>query len=274
MPVDGARISVLKYEDCDLLTPEPVLFKPPEKFYGEYETRPVYGYDDCFPTVDPCIYPEDIFRCRDHGDLCWDKWIVEKDCNVLICSVSCANPAADFKRTMVFIGNELSWRFEVRNLSYKKLPFLHVMHALMPLENIEFVKLPGHSNLIDEINMTVNGLLLPDQLADHLIGIPQDKYEMLLLKDIKEGLVTLGFKSGLTLDISFDISWFPTLGIWWNNYGYPEEDGLRRTECAFEPIPGTSSDLSRSYSDGTYLSVAPGETLSWKISWIITDSKL
>ena len=49
IPEDGARISILKYDGYDLFTGNPSAFKPPEKFIGEFETRPVYGYDDCFP---------------------------------------------------------------------------------------------------------------------------------------------------------------------------------------------------------------------------------
>jgi hypothetical protein len=69
LPEDGARISVLKYFGNDLLTPKTSCFKKPEKDYGEFELRPVYGYDDCFPTVDKCSYPEGNFECRDHGEL-------------------------------------------------------------------------------------------------------------------------------------------------------------------------------------------------------------
>ena len=73
-PDDGARILELNYAGHKLLTPEPAVFRPPDRSYGEFETRPVYGYDDCFPTVDPCTYPGNDFECRDHGQLCWQKW--------------------------------------------------------------------------------------------------------------------------------------------------------------------------------------------------------
>ena len=91
---------------------------------------------------------------------------------------------------------------------------------------------------------------------------------MLILKEITDGFVKLKFSNGLKLEIRFDHILFPTLGIWWNNKGYPE-GGQLRTECAFEPIPGTCSDLSKSFRDGVYLSVAPGEKLYWEVIWTI-----
>ena len=77
IPDDGARIAALRYAGHDLLSSPPVSFRSPERFYGEYETRPVYGYDDCFPTVDPCLCPGGEYQYRDHGELCWQQWNTE-----------------------------------------------------------------------------------------------------------------------------------------------------------------------------------------------------
>jgi hypothetical protein len=253
----------------DLLSINPTTFKPPDRFYGEYETRPVYGYDDCFPSVDPCIYPDEQFECRDHGELCWQEWQVQKKGNSLICYTDCLKPGVNFKRILEFTGNKLTWRFEVVNVSAKKLVFLHVMHALLPLKKIQYIKIPEFGKIVDEIKSVESGPKSSHELADNLITIQSGVYKMLLLKEISEGSIKLGFQKGLTLHISFDIKLFPTIGIWWNNAGYPEEEGLQRTECAFEPIPGTCSDLSKSFRDGIYLMAEPGKTLTWEINWTI-----
>ena len=72
LPADGARLHALRFAGRDLLTGPPERFQPPEQDFGEYETRPVYGYDDCFPSVDPSDLPgHPGIRIRDHGELCW-----------------------------------------------------------------------------------------------------------------------------------------------------------------------------------------------------------
>lgn len=269
IPGDGARISVLRYSGQDLLTGEPLTFKPPVKFHGEYETRPVYGYDDCFPSVDPCIYPDEQTECRDHGELCWKEWQVQIIDNSLICNTGCLNTGISFKRLMEFAGNKLSWRFEVVNLSAKQLSFLHIMHALLPLEKIQYIKIPEFGNVTDEIISVDTGIRTSRELVKHLLGIKSGLYEMLLLKEIKDGFIKVRFNQGLKLYINFDVKLFPTIGIWWNNAGYPEEEGLKRTECAFEPIPGTCSSLSASFRDGVYLVADPGKTVKWEVNWEI-----
>jgi len=272
IPKDGARISVLRYAGQDLLTTNPPAFKSPDKFYGEYETRPVYGYDDCFPSVVPCIYPDEKFECRDHGELCWQEWQVQNEDNRLIFFTECLKPRVMFKRILEFDENKLTWRFEVTNLSDKKIVFLHVMHPLLPLKKIQSIKLPGFQKIVTENQTADPCLKSASEVANHLLSIQSGVYEMLLLEEISEGSIKLGFQKGLILHMSFDLKLFPTIGIWWNKTGYPDEENVRRTECAFEPIPGTCSDLSETFRNGVYLAVEHGKVFSWEIKWEIEHS--
>ena len=268
IPDDGARISVMKYAGLDLLTSGPVVFRPPIRYFGEYETRPVYGYDDCFPTVDPCLYPESGHKCRDHGELCWQKWNTEISGNCLICSTNCHEPRVWFKRILRFEGNSLTWRFEVNSLSEESSAFLHVMHALLPLQQVTDLEIPDCRSIFDEITSKESGLKNSQELGEYLRAIRPGSFGMFLLREIADGFVNLVFSSGMRLEIRFDHKLFPTLGIWWNNGGYPE-GGQLRTECAFEPIPGTYSDLAKSYSDGVYLKAEPGKPMIWEITWTV-----
>jgi hypothetical protein len=269
LPEDGARISVLKYRGHNLLTSEPVGFYPPVNFCGEYETRQVFGYDDCFPTVDVCPYPGAKFDCRDHGEICWQEWQAEIQGNRLICSTDCHNPAVNFKRIMTFEGKRLIWRFEVTSLSTERIVFLHVMHALLQLDNIKNLEIPGCRKIFDEIKSEETGLKSSAELGEWLLAFHPGSFGMFLLREISDGLVKLSFSSGLRLEISFEHKLFPTLGIWWNKGGYPES-GQLRTECAFEPIPGTCSDLSKSVRDGVYLVVEPAKPMIWEVSWTVS----
>jgi hypothetical protein len=268
LPDDGARISVLKYRGHNLLTSEPVDFKPPVSFTGEYETRPVFGYDDCFPTVDPCAYPGGRFDCRDHGEICWQKWQTKISGNSLICSTDCVSPPVNFKRIMTFEGKRLRWRFEVLSLTEEQSVFLHVMHALLPTDKITDLEIPECRKIFDEVKSEETGLKGSAELGEYLLAFQPGSFGMFLLRGLSSGSVKLRFSSGLKLEIRFDHKLFPTLGIWWNKAGYPES-GQHRTECAFEPVPGTCSDLSKSFRDGIFLSVDPGKPMIWEIIWTV-----
>jgi hypothetical protein len=267
LPEDGARLSHLVYKGHNLLTTAPDDFVPVEGF-GDYEARPVYGYDDCFPTVDACQVPDSpAITAPDHGELCWLPWRLAVARNILTCSVASRLFEVDFRRALVFAPNGLEWRFEVENRSARPLPFLHVMHALMPPAEIASIQLPAFSTLFDEARGTDGPSQDPSRVAAALLTTPRGAARMLLLRGVGAGRFGLKLRSGLSLEIHFPRELFPTLGIWWNNCGYPGVRGRERAECAFEPIPGSSSSLEVSAREGRTLVASPRSTLSWSVKW-------
>ena len=262
LPEDGARLSLLRFGGQDLLTTAPAAFRPPTADYGQYETRPVYGYDDCLPSVAACRFPGMDWVVPDHGELCWLKWEVAMEQGALLCQVRSEQLPLHFTRLMRFSAASLNWFFEAHNRGNRPLPLQHVMHPLMPLEQIAYLKLPKASSVFDEASGRTIDL---EDVESHLLRQPRGTARMLLLRGVDAGEMTMRFRSGLRLSVTFPRELFATVGIWWNHGGYPDEDGCRRVECAFEPIPGPSSCLEH----GTYLELPPRGTLRWQVRWDI-----
>ncbi len=269
-PYDGARIARLAYDGYDLLTAAPRRFRPPRRDYGHYETRPVYGYDDCFPSVDPGRFPGMRWRIPDHGELCWLPWAAAPVPGGVRFSVQSRKLSLTFSRTMIFDGNKLRWRFAVRSQAGHPLVFQHVMHPLMPLDKIDVagLKLPDCDTVFDDARKCV---WLPgrDDIIRRLESKRPGGVDMLILRGIKTGRLKVAFKQGPALHVGFPAKKFTALGIWWNNRGYPDEPGCRRCECAFEPIPGETSSLAAAARMRGALTVLPGKSLRWAIDWEI-----
>lgn len=238
---DGARIGRLRFDGMDLLTTRPADFRPPKTDYGRYETRPVYGYDDCFPTVETCG------QWPDHGELCWLRW----SGTPVASSVASALSPLKFTRRLDFEAAQLRWNFAVDNSGDMPAPVQHVMHPLMPPEEIDDIELP------------VGEGFDANQIAADLLALPPGNTRMIFLKNVAEGVVRVGFRRGLQLTMRFATNLFPTLGIWWNNQGYPDEPGRRRSECAFEPVPSHDSKLT----NGTTLTVPTQGRIAWRVDW-------
>jgi hypothetical protein len=269
MPDDGARLQRLSYQRHELLTPPPDRFRPPRRDFGLYETRPVYGYDDCFPTVDPCHYPATKLWLPDHGELCWLKancFAFDKGLKCVF--VSRILPLV-FEREMIFDKNSLTWIFTVINTGRKPLPFIHIMHPLMPVSKVRKVDLPSFFEIVDESTGRQLGPNKTRGVEKKLLSSPAGRAHMFLLHGVKEGFFRIHFCSGLNISVSYDSAIFPTLGIWWNRSGYPDEDGLARDECAFEPIPGASSSLKSAFKAGKCLCAPANGALVWRIDWQI-----
>lgn len=268
---DGARLNRLSFDNYDLITTEHESFRPPSKDYGEYENRPVYGYDDCFPSVEVSNFPNKEWRIPDHGEICWLSWDTIAKSDSLISTVRSKELPIIFKREMNFSKSGIIWKFEVKNEGDKTIPFQHVMHPLMPLDEIVDFKLPNFNSLHDDINnKIIEELNNPEAAKKYLLNQKVGSANMLFLQNIEDGEMSWTYKNGLHLKVSFSKKSFPSIGIWWNNSAYPDEDGCRRNECAFEPIPGLNSSLMENYNNGTCLSVLRGETLTWQISWDIS----
>ena len=266
---DGARLNRLSYNDYDLLTVEPKSFHPPATDYGLYETRPVYGYDDCFPSCDPCKFPGTDWDIPDHGEICWLKWQVIEEENHLISMVESEALPVVFKREMIFHENSLIWKFEVQNNGDVTLPYVHIIHPLMPLDEIIDLKLPEFEKVYDEIADRILDLKDAESVRQFLFNQKKGITNMFFLQNVHSGKMSLKYKNNLQLEMSFPVELFPTLGIWWNNTAYPDEDGCRRNECAFEPVPGPVSELTKAYKHRSCLSVLPKNSFSWEIVWEI-----
>ena len=269
LPRDGARISRLSYDGYDLLTPPPIGFRPPSVDVGAYEMRPVYGCDECFPTVDSCYFPETDWFIPDHGELCWLKWSLSERGDAIIASTRSRRLSLVFARALHFGEDSLEWRYEILNEGDRDVPFMHVMHPLLRLGEIDAMELPAFTEAFDEGDGQAAPLGDPGEVARYLADVPRGTAAMLLLRGIREGKTTLQFQNGLRLTVGFPAGMFPTLGIWWNNGGHPDEDGLQRTECAFEPIPGSSSCLADSHAERTCPFAPAGRPKTWSVTWSI-----
>jgi len=88
-------------------------------------------------------------------------------------------------------------------------------------------------------------------------------WEVNCLLDDGARISRLRYRYGLRLTVTFPPGQFPTVAIWRNNGGYPDKDGCRRTECAFEPAPGQNTRLA----DGTTMQWPARGRLDWQVKW-------
>lgn len=268
-PADGGRVSHIAWDGHELLTPPPASFMPPKGDFGRYELRPVYGYDDCWPTVASCQFPQSALQVPDHGEICWLPWKMRiASDSLLVCVDSIAFPVR-FEREMRFFFDRLVWRFMITNRSSIELPCQHVMHPLFPLSAIRTLELPEFEVAWD----SHSGCFLPERtpaaLAARLLGQSPGTATMTYLQKISAGRCAFVRQDDLRLEVRYPADLFSTLGIWWNNRGYPDEDGRQRDECAFEPVSGPTGLLTQAWEEGSCLRLGAGQTLSWECEWLV-----
>ena len=267
---DGARLNSLQYNDIDILTQEPRNFKVPKNDFGRYETRPVYGYDDCFPSVEESKFPNSDWLIPDHGELCWLPWKTERSTDTLTFSVKSQKIPVTFERKMRFENNQLVWSFTVDNFGNVPIPFQYVMHPLMPLSAITDVKLPEFESVFDDIKKKRLPLSNSKTMREFLLAQQPGSTNMLFIQNISEGKLSWELLNKIKIELIFSKKLFPTIGVWWNYDSYPDEEDCRRNECALEPIPGMNSTLLDAFNTKDHLTVQPGKMFQWEVVWRIS----
>ncbi len=266
-PEDGGRLDRIAYNAFDLVTTAPAHFQKPAANYGEYENRPVYGYDDCFPSVEACPYPGIDWRIPDHGEVCWLNWKSREGNGDLVFETESRALPVRLTREMHCEDAALTWKFEVYNWGDIPLPFQHVMHPLMKLDDIVRIDVPECTSVFESRTRQILPLNQAREIGEYLVQRPRGTATMLFLRGIRDGNIRWLYKNGLQLAMRFPLALFPAIGIWWNNNGYPAEPGIERNECAFEPIPGNSSNLSEVFQHRQGLTVPSRGRFCWQITW-------
>jgi hypothetical protein len=266
---DGGRLTRISYKGYDLLTREPAGFRPPRTDQGQYERRPVYGYDDCFPSVVACSYPESNLFIPDHGELCWLQWNLQQESDCLKFSVRSEILPLIFTRRMVFTDTSIVWHFEVLNEGTVPFPFQHSMHPLLSVDEITSIEVPEFESVLDWTSGHILESMNPEKIREMLLNRSKGSVEMLFLRTVQTGVLSWTYSNGMHLTMKFPVEYFPTVGVWWNNRGYPNEEGIQRCECAFEPTAGFTSNLSQAYINGNCLSVDAKKRFRWQIFWEI-----
>ncbi len=256
-PADGGRLTQLSWRGIPLLTEADPGFVPGDGF----ESRPVYGYDDCFPAV---AAQEGI---PDHG-FCWSMQAegVRLD-DGLVCTFVFPE-GHRLHRRLRFEEGKLAWLFRVENPGDRDLRVQHVMHALMPPSVIQSIRVPLCAECVDSLQ---NEAISPEAAQNPLALCAEGSARMWLLRGIVSGDVELQLRSGHHLRIRFDVKRFPTLGLWIDRGGYPAH--APRQEIAVEPIPGPSGSLEDALDRGQALRVPARGELEWEIEWSLSENE-
>ena len=250
-PSDGGRLTRLRWRDVDLLTQPDPNFLPGEGF----ESRPVYGYDDCFP----CVAPQK--GIPDHG-FCWSMRPESVRLQDGLCCTFIFPGGSRLHRRLRFEESKLIWAFRIENPTDSDIRAQHVMHALMPPSAIHAIHAPRCAVCVDSLN----GDIIPPEAARTPLGLcSKGNARMLLLREITTGEVTLHLHNDHRIRIHFDPGLFPTLGLWMDRGGYPAH--APRQEIAVEPIPGPSGSLKDALGCGQALHVPARGRLDWEIQW-------
>lgn len=274
----GGRLTRVARRGRDLLTAPHLpggVFTPPDARWGEYETRSVYGYDDCWPSLEVSVWPGRGRTVRDHGELCWLPWTLGEERGTLVGRVADPEGGWSFTRTLSCPEGALRFEFRCTNNGQAPLCMSWAGHALVPpgavrelsLPDCETVRLeypPDKSAITGGVPIAARGVW------PWLSSLPSGAAVMLVLRNCRSPELSIEL-DGLRWRLLIEGVARPSLGLWHNLAGYPPEPGLEREELGVEWMLTPECLLEQAAANGSAVVLPPGGELRWTVTWTIEE---
>lgn len=248
----------------------------------------ISGYDECFPTVGPCIYPDGKrkgMHMGDHGYLWQGPWEARIDNDRVIMSKDISEFQCRFERTC-YLDSACSLRLDstLTNYGDEPLKYIYSAHPLLAGGEDARLVLPKE---VDKMFVFWVGNV--PGLSDNtwIKWPPSDKANLQPPYSVKrESAVKLfcpmlennrvaihRMDVGKALQFEFDTTTLKYLGVYIQQGYNPDKKGHSKGEIllALEPTSGIGDDLSTCESTGTLQKILPGKPVRFWIKLTVVD---
>lgn len=261
----GAKIISIKDKKTDfefVFQNELNEYKKPE--YGsDFSIYDTSGIDECFPTIDDCIYKG--IKLPDHGDIWSANWKNTKNGNEIISETNSKSLGFNFTRKISLEDDEIKLEYEVHNTSDQPMHYLWAHHGLLNIRKDTRIELPysRHDalNVHDEQKYRFN----ITKIAEYPDNGAYKFYNNEAL-DRSEAAIyhpSLGLKYKLV----FDFEKQPFFGVWLTKGGFKGDYNV-----ALEPSNGFYDSLDRAVNNGLK-PIEANEYDRWEIKIVIERMK-
>jgi hypothetical protein len=258
IPAWGAKLTSFRLHSpaYEFMAPAARPLSPPDA--AKYRDRDAYGFDEMFPTLEPCAYPEAPWAglpLGDHGDVWAMGWKWRKEADTL--HLECEDGRFPYrlrKRLKFVSANRLRTDYTVENLGESAMRCLWAAHILVPLADSIRLTLPAgvpyvrtHGSGSDIFEPRVEQPSAAAYLTDMSAFPAACTAKYLTAAPLKEGYCGWSdVAARVRLELRWPVASVPYFDVWYNRGGWPGPGGLHH--IGLEPIitPGdTLSELAQ-----------------------------
>ncbi|QJD87326.1 hypothetical protein [Cohnella herbarum] len=238
----------------------------------------VSGWDECFPTIVACEYPEEgeYFgrKLPDHGELWSVPWEIDPVDGRLAGRVDGIALPYRFSRDLAF-SNESTLRmsYSVENTGDEALTVFWTAHPLFAATEHTRIVLPEG---LDELLCVDGGKVLEKGKryswphGDGGLTRPLDRIGPRTALDSRKFYAEQALTQGLAVlrendtgeyvEMAWSKEQLPYFGFW-----IDEGEHTGYSVCALEPCNGYYDSLTEAVKQGKHLRIAPGEIAGWNL---------
>ena len=292
IPELGGKIASLELGGRQWLWTNPSIpFRAPERGASYVETADSGGFDECVPTIAPCVLPPSAGPLAgvvlpDHGDLWSQRPTIElvtgrdgHEAKMTWRGVSMPYRVSRIVR--VEASGEVVMRYAVRNDGKDRMPFLWSARPLFPLTDRTRLILPigepvrlQRAERVD-LGGTGSEHRWPlfrsgkDVLDLTRPGAVRRKFAAKVFFTSVPGTAALE-EGGTRLEIRFDPETVPDFGVWINHQGWsPKRKIPAYSNVSLQPSVGAPDSLADALTGWQRAQwIEPGKTRKWTVRWI------
>ena len=265
--------------------------KPPPGVsnFCHYDTG---GWDEVFPTVNPCHVNDSAWGDRmltDHGELWYRPWrtiaaeLVAHEAATLTLAVDNPELPFRFERTLTLAAEfgPLTVRYELTNVSDRPLPYIWAAHPLLAIEPGDTIRLPAGTHMTSTASFglefaagsasfawptarlasgqTIDLSRVPDRTAQFAVK--------LFATNMSPARVEIVDKvEHASLHISLDGAEIPCCGFWLNYGGWSGAGTAPYVNVGIEPTTSPHDDLSVALSQQNARVLEKSEAARWQLT--------
>jgi galactose mutarotase-like enzyme len=251
------------------------------------------GWDEIFPTVNPCRLPDTPWGNReltDHGELwsrLWQIAAAERTATTASLTLTLADPALPFRftRTLALSSDSLTLvaNYELTNTSDAPLPYLWAAHPLLAIQPGDELHLPQGTRVSSTgiLGQEVDPAALPfawphlpltsgDTLDLSTIPAPTANFAAkLFAENVSSGAVAITDPTtNESLTLTFDPAAIPHVALWLNYHAWSGASPSPYFNLGLEPTTTPADTLA--LAEQTAHQLAPHATTTWQLNLTLT----
>jgi hypothetical protein len=258
--------------------------------YGmKYEKLDISGFDECFPTIAGCSYPEWPWKgtiIPDHGELFTLPWECKTSKNSLVMTVYGIRFPYKFCKIIFLEKNVVKISYELENLSPYDFKYIWAAHPLFSVSPGTIILLPKkvrirtiyskYERLVKSLHETLWPITKQTNGEKIDLSIVRSNKEDAVTKifttKLKEGWCGLRYPENVILKMVFPVEQIPYIGIWINEGGWPFK-GEKSYNVAIEPCTNCQDKVKTAIQSNECAIINGRKKNFWYLHIIVEDTK-
>lgn len=271
----GKIISIINKENNkEILFQSSKKLKVPNygSIFSEYDSS---GFDECFPSIDECIYPKGSrkdLKIPDHGEVWAMPWKVEIKKDKAYLEVTSEKFQYTLKKIINLIDNKIKIDYEVINFGSDELAYIWTPHMLLNCDENTKIVVPNHLDKIISLESTSTHLeYMKEYSYPYTIDKNQEIFDLSMVENLNKNncekfyflqqtswskIINLKTNDSVTVRVPTDK--VPYLGIWRTQGGYRGDYNI-----ALEPCTGIYDSIEDGIKRDKIEKIKKNTTNTW-----------